>query len=169
DSVGGAWTDPAAESLDVRHDDVVANHLAAVADALRELCKGPEILLVERIFHAEERKVTREPLHEVDLLLRRETAVAIPVLPAAVELRRREIQGGSHRESGFAFDLPANIGEERERFLVLELRDPCALVATAEGDARQSLHERVADEGVDAGIRHDVGKGGRSLGNDEVF
>src|SRR5437879_9178687 len=132
DSVGGALLDPASESLDVRHEDVVADHLASVADALRELREGPEVLLVERIFHAEEREVTREPLHEVDLLLRRERAVAIPVLPTTVELRRREIQGGSQRETGYAFDATTNVREEPARFRALEWRDPGDLIAAAE-------------------------------------
>src|SRR5207245_6966908 len=97
DSVGGALLDPASESLDVRHEDVVANHLASVANALRELRERPEVLLVERIFHADEREVTREPFHEVDLLLRRARAVAIPVLPTTVELRSRDIQASPHQ------------------------------------------------------------------------
>src|SRR5207253_269142 len=47
DSVGRARIDALTESLDIRHEEIVADHLAAVPDAFRQICKRCEVLLVE--------------------------------------------------------------------------------------------------------------------------
>src|SRR6266704_4843746 len=98
DSVARARIDPSLESLDVRYEDVVPDHLAFRSDAFRQLRESAEILLVERIFDAEQSVLLDETFDEVDLFVAGEGAVAILVFAAAIELGGGEIERGPDGE-----------------------------------------------------------------------
>src|SRR5207253_9130955 len=99
DSVARVRFNPETKTLHVRDEDVVADHLALGSDPLRQLGEGAEVLFVERILDAEQMVLTNESVDEIDLIFAAERPVAVPIVPVAVELGRRQVQGRPPGES----------------------------------------------------------------------
>src|SRR3990172_12985506 len=162
DSVRSVRIDALSESRDARHEEVVADHEALCSDQRGEARVSGEIILVERILDAEQAKALREARDEVDLLLRRERSGPIPVHAVAKELGGREVEGGPHLKADLLRDCTAGVGENPERILVVDGRDPGAYVASTQGPRGELLPEEVAHGPVDTRVREDGGGDGRA-------
>jgi len=72
------------------------------------------------------------------------------------ELRRREVEGRRHGETEIPALGHANVCDESEGFLILELRNPSALIATGIGMAAL-LFARLGQESIVKELLRDIG------------
>src|SRR2546426_2717757 len=143
DSVARSQFDSTLESLHVRDEDVVADDLASVPDAPGEIRERTEVLLVERIFDAEQSVIADEPFHKVDLLRGGNRSFAVPILPVAEEFGGGQIERRLYREAGVFRGHAAHICQEGEGLLVPEVRHPRSLVPAPEGRVGAHLRRDV--------------------------
>src|SRR3989449_4615858 len=94
DSVGRAHLDPFPEAFHVRGEEIVPDDVACRADEGGEAGVPREVLLVQRVLPAEETVTLPDVRDAVELFVRRQGAVPIPVLAVLVELPRGEVEGG---------------------------------------------------------------------------
>src|SRR5207237_8190169 len=143
--------------------------LATVPHPLGEFRKRSEVLLVERVLHAEEGVLADEILDEVDLPFPRQGSVLVLIPASSKELRCREVESRGNGESEVRALGGAKLGEESKRLLIFELRDPCTLISTAERIVRELLGEGIPNHAMHGGVGEDVVGRLRGLRDHQVF
>ena len=157
DGVRAAELDALRQALGIRHEQVIAHELHAVADAVGQLLPAVPVFLGHAVLDRDDRELLDERGPIVDHLVARELA-ALARQHVLAGLGVVELGGSRvHREhdvgAGCIPSRLARLHDVLERLLVgLEVRREAALVAHAAAEARvmQDLLQRVVDLGAPA-------------------
>jgi hypothetical protein len=92
DRIGGSVLDPAAEPLDVRHEEVVADELDAVSEPRRERLPGVPVVLGGAVLDRDDRVALDDPGPELGQITGGFLSPLESVAPVAVDLAHRGIE-----------------------------------------------------------------------------